>query len=49
MQYAIQIPFEGKWLFITEGVGQTVKLFDSAEAAEAASVWVNSKVVEYQG
>jgi hypothetical protein len=48
MKYAIQIPFEGQWLYITEGFGQEVKLFDSEDAAKAASVWVNSKVVQYQ-
>ena len=49
MKYAIQIMFEGKQLFITEGFGIEVKTFDSREAAEdAAAVWPNAKVVEHR-
>ncbi len=48
MKYAIQLMFEGKTLFITEGIGIDVKTFDSREDAEyAAEVYPNSKVVEY--
>ncbi len=47
MQYAIQIPFEGKWLYITEGFG-SVMLFDSHAEAEAKNVWVNSRIVEHK-
>jgi hypothetical protein len=49
MKYAIQLMFEGKTLFITEGFGTEPKTFDSREAAEDASaVYPNSKVVEYR-
>ena len=47
MQYAIQIPFEGKWLYITEEFG-SVRLFDSFADAEAKSVWLNNRIVEYK-
>ena len=48
MKYAIQLTFEGKPLFITEGFGE-VKTFDSREAAaDSAVIWPNAKVVEYR-
>lgn len=49
MKYAIQIMYEGKPLFITQGTLQQVKTFDSREEAEHASkTWPSAKVVEYR-
>lgn len=47
--YAIQIPFDGDWLYVTEGVDLAVKLFDSEDLArQAALIWSNYRVVQYQ-
>lgn len=47
--YAIQIPFEGDWLYVTEGLDLTVKTYDSeAQARKAALIWTNCRVVAYQ-
>ena len=48
MRFAIQIPFENDWLFVTEGLDLQVKTFDDRDAADDyAKIWPNHRVVEY--
>ena len=47
-EYAIKIPFEDGWLFITEGVDSKVVTFDKKwEAENYAKTFKVCKVVEY--
>jgi len=53
-KYAIQIPFDGETLYVTEGDTKfqlRVKLFDTREEAEqhAQSWGEHAEVVEYKG
>jgi glycerol-3-phosphate dehydrogenase len=50
-KWAIRVPFEDSWLFITEGSIDDLRpvLYNTREAAEsAAAIWTNYEVVEYE-
>lgn len=53
MKWAIQVPFDGTWLFLTQytedGERLTPVLFDTHQAAEDfASIYKQHKIVEYE-
>ena len=50
-KWAIRVPFEDSWLFITEGSIDDLRpvLYNTREAAEsAAAIWTNYEIVEYE-
>lgn len=56
MKYAVQIRFDGQWLYVMTSSGNYVKTFpDRAEADRAAEAWrtpgepaTNTRVVVYE-
>ena len=51
MTWAIRVPFEDSWLYVTNGDVDNPRpiVYNTREAAEsAAAIWTNYEIVEYE-